>query len=204
MAYKLLFVCLGNICRSPSAENIRSAVLQTIDGKKESVDIRQDGDILRQASLLLDNLNKKIEELGSPTSVALPKPGNPKEGIWGCFGCRLRPVCGPYCHRQTHPQAAENWPKDLFGTLAEKSIGHEGITLRIKMQNADRVYCVILNGDAIRHPSITNLKEGGCVGIFNLISFRGSYRESPQTCVYQNMEKPMEEWQLPLDILGEI
>ncbi len=28
MAYKLLFVCLGNICRSPSAENIMNHLLQ--------------------------------------------------------------------------------------------------------------------------------------------------------------------------------
>lgn len=28
MAYKLLFVCLGNICRSPSAENIMRHILQ--------------------------------------------------------------------------------------------------------------------------------------------------------------------------------
>jgi len=201
--YRLQLLLYAALLRE-NGKNIRHAVLQTIDGKKELVDISHDGDILGQASLLLDNLNKKIEELGDPTSLALPKPGNPKEGIWGCFGCRLRPVCGPYCHRQAHRQGVENWPKDLFGTLAEKSNGHEGITLRIKMQNADRAYCVILNGDEIRHPSITNLKEGDCVGIFNLISFRGSYRESPQTCVYQYMEKPMEEWQLPLDILGEM
>jgi len=28
MAYRLLFVCLGNICRSPSAENIMSALIK--------------------------------------------------------------------------------------------------------------------------------------------------------------------------------
>lgn len=191
-----------------NGKNIRQAVLQTIDGKRESVDISHDGDILNQASVLLDNLNKKIEELGGPTRVALPKPGNFKEGIWGCFGCRLRPVCSPYRHRQTHSQAGEIWPKDLFGTLEEKSIGHENMTLQIRMQTTGRVHCVILNGSDGRHPAITNLQQGDCVGIFNVIAFRGSYRETPQTCVYQYIEKPVEnpteEWQLPLDILEKL
>jgi protein-tyrosine phosphatase len=31
MTYKLLFVCLGNICRSPSAENIMNHLLQEAD-----------------------------------------------------------------------------------------------------------------------------------------------------------------------------
>ncbi|NBT47076.1 MAG: hypothetical protein EBT07_04555 [Actinobacteria bacterium] len=201
--YRLQLALYAALLRE-NGKNIRSAILQTIDGKKELVGISHDDDILSQASLLLDKLNKRIEELGDPTSVALPKPGNPKEGIWGCFGCRLRPVCGPYCYRQAHPQAVENWPKDLFGIIAEKSMGHEGITLQIKMPDSDHVNRVLLNGDAIRHPSITNLKDGDCVGIFNVISFRGSYLESPQTCVYQYMKKPMEEWQLPLDILGKM
>ncbi|WP_107669264.1 low molecular weight protein-tyrosine-phosphatase [Cyanothece sp. BG0011] len=35
MAYKLLFVCLGNICRSPSAENIMNYLIQErgLEGK---------------------------------------------------------------------------------------------------------------------------------------------------------------------------
>ncbi|MDJ0728907.1 MAG: low molecular weight protein-tyrosine-phosphatase [Crocosphaera sp.] len=35
MAYKLLFVCLGNICRSPSAENIMNYLIQQrgLEGK---------------------------------------------------------------------------------------------------------------------------------------------------------------------------
>ncbi len=35
MSYKLLFVCLGNICRSPSAENIMNYLIQQkgLDGK---------------------------------------------------------------------------------------------------------------------------------------------------------------------------
>jgi protein-tyrosine phosphatase len=31
MSYKLLFVCLGNICRSPSAENIMSHLIEEAD-----------------------------------------------------------------------------------------------------------------------------------------------------------------------------
>lgn len=201
--YRLQLVLYAALLRE-NGKNIRRAVLQTIDGKEESVDISDDGDILKQASLLLDNLNKKIEELGGATRVALPKPGNFKEGIWGCFGCRLRPVCSPYCYRQTHPQAGEIWPKDLFGTITEKFIGQEGMTLRVRMQISDRVHCVILNGVGGRHPAIANLQQGDHVGIFNAIRFRGSYRETPQTCVYQYMEKPTEEWQLPLDILEQM
>jgi len=187
-----------------NGKKIRLAVLQTIDGKRESVDISHDGDILKQASLLLDKLNDKIKKLGNPIELALPKPGNFKEGIWGCFGCRLRPVCSSYYHRQTHAKEGEIWPKDLFGTLAEKSIGQESITLRIRMQNADRLHSVILNGVDGKHPAIANLQQGDRVGIFNVIAFRGSYREIPQTCVYQYMEDPTAEWQLPLDILGEL
>lgn len=201
--YRLQLVLYAALLRE-NGKSIKRAVLQTIDGKKESVDISHDGDILKQASLLLDNLNKKIEEVGNPTDLALPTPGNIKEGIWGCFGCRLRPVCGSYCQRQTHPQVGEIWPKDLFGTLADKSIGQEGIKLLIRMQKADRLHSVILNDIDGKHPAIANLQKGDRVGIFNVISFRGTYRETPQTCVYQYMEKPTEEWQLPLDILGEI
>ena len=50
-----------------------------------------------------------------------------------------------------------------------------------------------------RHPAIANLQKGDGVGIFNLQLFRGSYRETPQTCVYHYMDNPAEEWQIHLD-----
>jgi protein-tyrosine phosphatase len=37
MAYKLLFVCLGNICRSPSAENIMNHLLKQADKEQEII-----------------------------------------------------------------------------------------------------------------------------------------------------------------------
>lgn len=37
MAYKLLFVCLGNICRSPSAENIMKHLIKEQDLEKEII-----------------------------------------------------------------------------------------------------------------------------------------------------------------------
>ncbi|HLP92232.1 MAG TPA: low molecular weight protein-tyrosine-phosphatase [Nostocaceae cyanobacterium] len=51
MAYKLLFVCLGNICRSPSAENIMDHL------------IKQDG---LSDSILCDSAGTSSYHIGSP------------------------------------------------------------------------------------------------------------------------------------------
>lgn len=51
MAYKLLFVCLGNICRSPSAENIMNHL------------IKQDG---LSDSILCDSAGTSSYHIGSP------------------------------------------------------------------------------------------------------------------------------------------
>ena len=196
--YRLQLVLYAALLRE-NGKNIRSAVLQTIDGRKETVDLSHDGDILKQASGLLDEFNKKVEVLGSPIDLAVPMSANFSEGIWGCFGCGLRPVCAPYRRRLINSQEGEIWPKDIFGTLADKSNVSDGILLRVEMHSGRGDHNVILTDFDGRHPAITNLQKGDGVGIFNLQLFRGSYRETPQTCVYHYMDNPAEEWQIHLD-----
>lgn len=200
--YRLQLLIYAALLRE-NGKKIRNAVLQTIDGKKEAVDLSHDEDILKQASALLDRLNKKISGLGSPIHLALPSSANFSEGIWGCFGCGLRPVCSAYHARQANPQQGEIWPKDFLGTLTEKTSGAEGISLQIETQFHHRKHDVILTGGSDRHPALATLQKGDRVGIYNLKPFRGSYRESPQTCVYHYKENPSEEWQIHLDNLAE-
>ena len=200
--YRLQLMLYAALLRE-NGKNIDSAILQTIDGKKEMVELSHEADILKQASRLLDEFNKKLEDLSSPVDMAVPKPANFSEGIWGCFGCGLRPVCAPYRRRQTNPLEDEIWPKDIFGTLADKSNGSDGISLRVEMHSGRGDHNVILTDCDSRHPAIANLKKGDALGIFNLKLFRGSYRETPQTCVYQYMDNPTEEWQIHLDYIGE-
>ncbi|MBD2357239.1 low molecular weight phosphotyrosine protein phosphatase [Tolypothrix sp. FACHB-123] len=66
MPYKLLFVCLGNICRSPSAENIMNHLIEQADL----------GD-----SIVCDSAGTSSYHIGSPPDRRMSAAANQKLGI---------------------------------------------------------------------------------------------------------------------------
>ncbi len=66
MAYKLLFVCLGNICRSPSAENIMNHLIEQA-GLNEHI--------------LCDSAGTSSDHIGSPPDRRMSAAAATKLGI---------------------------------------------------------------------------------------------------------------------------
>ncbi len=74
MPYKLLFVCLGNICRSPSAENIMNYLIEQ-DGLSESP-----RETLRDR-IICDSAGTSSYHIGSPPDRRMSVAANQKLGI---------------------------------------------------------------------------------------------------------------------------
>ncbi len=66
MSYKLLFVCLGNICRSPSAENIMNHLIEQADLSKH---------------ILCDSAGTSSYHIGSPPDRRMSAAAATKLGI---------------------------------------------------------------------------------------------------------------------------
>ncbi|BAY65287.1 protein tyrosine phosphatase [Calothrix brevissima NIES-22] len=66
MPYKLLFVCLGNICRSPSAENIMNHLIAQAD---------------LSDSIICDSAGTSSYHIGSPPDRRMSVAANQKLGI---------------------------------------------------------------------------------------------------------------------------
>jgi protein-tyrosine phosphatase len=66
MPYKLLFVCLGNICRSPSAENIMNHLIAQADLSE---------------SILCDSAGTSSYHIGSPPDRRMSAAADTKLGI---------------------------------------------------------------------------------------------------------------------------
>ncbi|MDP5339246.1 MAG: low molecular weight phosphotyrosine protein phosphatase [Nodularia sp. (in: cyanobacteria)] len=74
MPYKLLFVCLGNICRSPSAENIMNHLIdqsRLSDGCADTKDVR----------ILCDSAGTSSYHIGSPPDRRMSAAATAKLGI---------------------------------------------------------------------------------------------------------------------------
>ena len=74
MAYKLLFVCLGNICRSPSAENIMNHLIEQAglsDGSADAKGVR----------ILCDSAGTSNYHVGSPPDRRMSAAAATKLGI---------------------------------------------------------------------------------------------------------------------------
>ncbi|MEH2398275.1 low molecular weight protein-tyrosine-phosphatase [Nostoc sp.] len=74
MAYKLLFVCLGNICRSPSAENIMNHLIEQAglsDGCADPKGVR----------ILCDSAGTSSYHIGSPPDRRMSAAAATKLGI---------------------------------------------------------------------------------------------------------------------------
>ncbi|WP_071190701.1 low molecular weight protein-tyrosine-phosphatase [Trichormus sp. NMC-1] len=66
MPYKLLFVCLGNICRSPSAENIMNHLIEQTD---------------LSASIHCDSAGTSSYHIGSPPDRRMSAAASTKLGV---------------------------------------------------------------------------------------------------------------------------
>jgi protein-tyrosine phosphatase len=66
MTYKLLFVCLGNICRSPSAENIMNHLIEQAD---------------LSSSILCDSAGTSSYHIGSPPDRRMSAAATKKLGF---------------------------------------------------------------------------------------------------------------------------
>ncbi len=74
MAYKLLFVCLGNICRSPSAENIMNHLIEQASLSDGSADAKGD-------RILCDSAGTSSYHIGSPPDRRMSAAAVTKLGI---------------------------------------------------------------------------------------------------------------------------
>ncbi|NJP20137.1 MAG: low molecular weight phosphotyrosine protein phosphatase [Hydrococcus sp. CRU_1_1] len=67
MPYKLLFVCLGNICRSPAAENIMNHLIVQAGLSESSTETLRLSDGLRQRErIICDSAGTSSYHIGSP------------------------------------------------------------------------------------------------------------------------------------------
>ncbi|MDM9385466.1 low molecular weight protein-tyrosine-phosphatase [Chlorogloeopsis sp. ULAP01] len=74
MAYKLLFVCLGNICRSPAAENIMNHLIEQSEWSQSS------GSPLRDR-IICDSAGTSSYHIGSPPDRRMSVAAAQKLGI---------------------------------------------------------------------------------------------------------------------------
>ncbi|MBD1871065.1 low molecular weight phosphotyrosine protein phosphatase [Oculatella sp. FACHB-28] len=109
MPYKLLFVCLGNICRSPSAENIMDHLIQQ-EGLSDQI--------------VCDSAGTSSYHIGSPPDRRMSAAAN-KRGIT---------LTGQA--RQFHPEDFEKF--DLILAM-DKENRRDILTLDLKEQYGDKV-----------------------------------------------------------------
>jgi protein-tyrosine phosphatase len=74
MPYKLLFVCLGNICRSPSAENIMNHLIEQAGLSDGSADAKGD-------RIVCDSAGTSSYHIGSPPDRRMSAAAATKLGI---------------------------------------------------------------------------------------------------------------------------
>lgn len=67
MAYKLLFVCLGNICRSPAAENIMNhLIMQAGLSESPTETLHPSGTLRQRDRIICDSAGTSSYHIGSP------------------------------------------------------------------------------------------------------------------------------------------
>jgi CRISPR/Cas system-associated exonuclease Cas4 (RecB family) len=203
--YELQLRLYAHLLKEARGITVAKALLKTMDGCEHEVTVDEENvqSVGGEARALLREFNQFAQKHTEEWALAKPMPNNFEEGVFGCGGCLFRPKCKAYNHqkRTRECHAGEYWPNDIVGRITEINKLGEGYSLILGENGSGKRVAMRFSG---RHPALENLKEGDVVGIFNAVRLQVVHGEGPITCVYQYMENPTEEWQLPLDILGEM
>lgn len=202
--YELQLRLYAHLLKEAKGITVAKALLKTMDGCEHEVTVDEESvqSVGGEARALLREFNQFAQKHTEEWALAKPMPNNFEEGVFGCGGCLLRPKCKAYHQKRTDEcPPGEYWPNDIFGRITGINKLGEGYSL-ILAENGSRER--IEMPFSMRHPALENLKAGDVVGIFNAVRLQVGHGEGPRTCVYQYMEKPTAEWQLHLDILGEL
>jgi hypothetical protein len=202
--YSLQLRLYAYLLKEAKEITVAQAILRTMDGKEHEVTVDEESvqSAGVEARALLLEFNQFAKKHAEEWALAQPMPNNFEEGVFGCGGCQFRPKCKAYHQKRTnecHP--GEYWPNDIFGRITGINKLGERYSLILEENGSRKRVGIRFSG---RHPALENLKEGDVVGIFNAVRLQVGQGEGPRSCVYQYMENPNEEWQLPLDIIGEM
>lgn len=185
-SYKNQLLLYAALLKEAQNLKVQKAILKTLDGEEHEVEINstQADEVAHQARQLLEEFNSAVAGV-ELHKLGLPLPADRVNHSFGCFDCLYRPKCPAYKNAKRLSTDEKPWPCDAIGTVLEITQNLQKTRILLQLFDENRQVKVDITNSPDRHPILSELQNGECIGIFDYVRGRAVNYGGSRTCIYK-------------------